>query len=538
MRHSRRAVMAEHYKLYLKKNVFNGKYFVRNLQIGICTVAVGALVAGTITVANLGHGDSRTAVNAQISVKEALFGGVQDKDEITRETDAEEVAVSTTEERTTEQAATEPVMTEMPTEETVQSKEEYAQQESPVSTSEFDGKCIANVEGSLNIRKEPDTDSEFVGSMNAGAIAIVKDTDGEWTKIKSGDVEGYVLTDYILTGKDAEALAAEHVTLVGTVLEDGVNIRTEQSTDADILTVLNKDDTISILGESEEPVDEQIEQEETTGESDEESKEVRTEQLAQDEKADTIEQTEEDQSDQNPQETAAQQSDENVTTPAEAVSAEETVPAIATQPEQEAKQSDTEVAEQTAITWIPVMLEDGQTGYVAADFVDVDKLYEVAVSAEELERKAAEEEAARRAAEEEAEAARQAQSSSNTGGASSSSDSSSNNSSSYSGATTTPVTTTESGECLGTFTITAYCGCSECSGGHNITASGTTPTEGRTIAADTSILPFGTQVVIDGVVYTVEDRGSGVSGNHIDIFFATHDRALAFGRKTVKVYKY
>ncbi|MBR1865572.1 MAG: SH3 domain-containing protein, partial [Lachnospiraceae bacterium] len=509
MRHSRRAVMAEHYKLYLKKNVFNAKYFVRNLQIGICTVAVGALVAGTIAVAHLGQGDDRTTANAEISVKEALFGGVQEDVEITGEADTEEVAVSTTEHLTTEQATTELVRTEVATEEAVQGQEVYAQQENPVSTSEFDGKCIANVEGSLNIRKEPDTDSEFVGSMNAGAIAIVKDTDGEWTKIKSGDVEGYVLTDYILTGQDAEALAAEHVTLVGTVLEDGVNIRTEQSTDADILTVLNKDDTISILGESDDTIDEQTE--ETTETSNGESKEASIEQTVPNEEADVVEQEGADQkkdaveqegadqkkdvaeqANENTEEAGTQQADGSVTISGDGVSAEETVPVLATQQEEETKQVDTE---QTAITWIPVMLEDGQTGYVSADLVDVDRLYEVAVSAEELERKAAEEEAARRAAEEEAarqaaeaEAARQAaaQAESSTSGGGSSS-SSSDNSSSYSGATTTPVTTTESGECLGTFTITAYCGCSECSGGHNVTASGTTPTEGRTIAADTSI---------------------------------------------------
>ena len=52
------------------------------------------------------------------------------------------------------------------------------------------------------------------------------------------------------------------------------------------------------------------------------------------------------------------------------------------------------------------------------------------------------------------------------------------------------------------------------------------------------MLPYGSQVVIDGVVYTVEDCGSGVKGNHIDIFFSTHAKALAYGTKTVKVYKY
>ena len=91
---------------------------------------------------------------------------------------------------------------------------------------------------------------------------------------------------------------------------------------------------------------------------------------------------------------------------------------------------------------------------------------------------------------------------------------------------------------LGTFTITGYCGCAKCSGGSNRTATGTIPTQGRTIAADPSVLPYGTQVVIGGVVYTVEDCGSGVNGNHIDIFFATHEQALAFGRRSMQVFKY
>ena len=177
------------------------------------------------------------------------------------------------------------------------------------------------------------------------------------------------------------------------------------------------------------------------------------------------------------------------------------------------------------------MLEDGQIGYVSEDYIDVDKLYTLAVSAEELQRREQERIEAERAA---AEAEMLAQQEAAASNANSSGDSSS----SYQGATTTPVTAASSGESLGTFRITAYCGCSKCSGGHNKTASGTTPTQGRTIAADTSILPYGTQVVIDGIVYTVEDCGSGVNGNHIDIFFATHEAALAYGSKTVTVYKY
>lgn len=515
MRHNRRAVMAERYKLYMRKHIFNGRYFVRNLQIFVCVIVITALVIGGVTLGHSGSDDVVEA-NATVSMKDALFGNSGEEKSAAKADTSEKDTEKVTEENvTTEAAKTETVVAE---------KEVSVVPETPVpeEQGEFANKCIANVEETLNIRKEPSTEAEFVGSMNPGAIAVVEGTEGDWTKIKSGDVEGYVLSQYVLTGDSAEEFAADYVTLRGTVLEDGVNIRSEKSTSADILVVLDKDDTVTVLEnpENEAGDTEKVEKNDTKEQVVSTTEEVKS--TVEETTADTASETE----DNADAAAVTKEKATEVTTERSADSGSKEKAATVK------KQSSEE------INWVPVMLEDGQTGYIAADFVEVDELYEIAVSAEELERQAAEE-AARKAAEEEA--ARQAaasqssgNSNSNSGGSSESND----NSDSYSGATTTPVTTTESGECIGTFTITAYCGCKKCSGGSGKTASGTTPTEGRTIAADTSILPFGTQVVIDGVVYTVEDRGSGVTGNHIDIFFATHKKAMAFGKKTMKVYKY
>lgn len=91
---------------------------------------------------------------------------------------------------------------------------------------------------------------------------------------------------------------------------------------------------------------------------------------------------------------------------------------------------------------------------------------------------------------------------------------------------------------IGEYILTAYCPCSICCGKETgITASGAIAQANHTIAADTSILPFGTEVIIDGQVYIVEDMGGGVNDNHIDIFFNTHSEALAFGKKIQRVYK-
>ncbi len=89
-------------------------------------------------------------------------------------------------------------------------------------------------------------------------------------------------------------------------------------------------------------------------------------------------------------------------------------------------------------------------------------------------------------------------------------------------------------ELVGNFKLTGYCGCSNCGGGQ-ATYSGTTPRAKHTIAADLSVLPIGTKVIIEGTsgptvhnfdgIYDVEDKGSGVNGNHIDIYFDTHKEA-------------
>lgn len=94
----------------------------------------------------------------------------------------------------------------------------------------------------------------------------------------------------------------------------------------------------------------------------------------------------------------------------------------------------------------------------------------------------------------------------------------------------------EADQYLGAFQVTAYCGCSTCSGGHALTYSGTVPQANHTIAADLDHYPIGTKLLINGIVYTVEDKGTHVQDQRLDIYFASHEEALAFGLQTVDVY--
>lgn len=102
---------------------------------------------------------------------------------------------------------------------------------------------------------------------------------------------------------------------------------------------------------------------------------------------------------------------------------------------------------------------------------------------------------------------------------------------------------TDTWESIGEFKVTAYCSCSKCCGvwaenrpnGTVYTASGEKAEAGKTIAVDTDVIPFGTEVKIGDTVYTAQDTGSAVKGNVIDIYFDSHEEAIKHGVKYMKV---
>lgn len=91
---------------------------------------------------------------------------------------------------------------------------------------------------------------------------------------------------------------------------------------------------------------------------------------------------------------------------------------------------------------------------------------------------------------------------------------------------------------LGEFKLTAYCPCEKCCGqwANGITSTGVTAKAGRTIAVDPSVIPYRTEVIINGHTYVAEDCGGAIKGNRIDIYFDTHEEALEFGVQYEDVY--
>ena len=85
-------------------------------------------------------------------------------------------------------------------------------------------------------------------------------------------------------------------------------------------------------------------------------------------------------------------------------------------------------------------------------------------------------------------------------------------------------------------TAYGYCPCVKCCGKSNgITATGVRAKEGRTVAVDTSVIPLGSTVIIDGKEYVAEDVGGGIKGNKVDVFHDTHNEALRFGKRKIDI---
>ena len=95
---------------------------------------------------------------------------------------------------------------------------------------------IVQVSGYLNVRKEPNTSADIVGKlMGDSACEILDSTQEGWYKISSGGIEGYIDSQYVLTGDEAKKKAYDLVSLRAIVQVDNLNIRKEANTTSDVM---------------------------------------------------------------------------------------------------------------------------------------------------------------------------------------------------------------------------------------------------------------------------------------------------------------
>ena len=124
--------------------------------------------------------------------------------------------------------------------------EQVSENDTPVVASEYTDIAIAQVDNYVNVRSEPNTDSEVLGKLyNNSAGTILETTDNGWYRIKSGNVDGYVKCEYVVPND--EELAKRVSTKYAKVNTTTLHVRTEPSTDASILTQVPVGDDLVVI---------------------------------------------------------------------------------------------------------------------------------------------------------------------------------------------------------------------------------------------------------------------------------------------------
>lgn len=107
---------------------------------------------------------------------------------------------------------------------------------------------IANVEsGNLNIRAAAAEDGKLLGKLPKNAACEVLDSDDTWAHIKSGEVEGYVSQEYLLTGIQAKRRAEELAITIARVKTDSLKVRAEANTDSEVITMVPNGEELEVI---------------------------------------------------------------------------------------------------------------------------------------------------------------------------------------------------------------------------------------------------------------------------------------------------
>ena len=108
----------------------------------------------------------------------------------------------------------------------------------PTVASPYADIAIAQVNNYVNIRSTPGEEGEILGKLYNNSAATIVGEEGEWYKITSGTVEGYVKAQYVVSGQAAEAIAAQVGHRIATVTTETLRVRDDVGLDAPVQTLV------------------------------------------------------------------------------------------------------------------------------------------------------------------------------------------------------------------------------------------------------------------------------------------------------------
>ena len=114
--------------------------------------------------------------------------------------------------------------------------------------SKYANKAVADIYSTttLNIRKNGSINAKIVGKMKKGNIATVLKKGSEWSKVRSGNVTGYVKNQYLVFGDEIKNFAKQNVKKVAKVQTETLRVRKKASTDSKIVTLVSEDDKLKV----------------------------------------------------------------------------------------------------------------------------------------------------------------------------------------------------------------------------------------------------------------------------------------------------
>lgn len=118
-----------------------------------------------------------------------------------------------------------------------------------LNPSEFDTICIAQVNDYVNVRSTPSEEGEVLGKLYNESAGTIEEAEDGWYKITSGSVTGYVKSDYVVTGDEAEELAKQVGKRVATVDTETLRVRNEADIESSILGLIGQDEELTVTDE-------------------------------------------------------------------------------------------------------------------------------------------------------------------------------------------------------------------------------------------------------------------------------------------------
>lgn len=119
----------------------------------------------------------------------------------------------------------------------------------PKPKSEYENVGISVAADYVNVRKKPNTDSKVVGKLYRGSAAKIVKKVGDWVKIKSGQVEGYIMSDYLAIGYSAEKMVDKFGTKIATINTETLKVREAKNTDCAVLTLVSGEESFEVIRE-------------------------------------------------------------------------------------------------------------------------------------------------------------------------------------------------------------------------------------------------------------------------------------------------